>query len=192
MKKLLLLAAFGWFALAGYAADSFLRQLTPAERTAAGLDQLTPEQQKALDALAERYVKEGSRAEVAKVREETQAEVEKAREQTKVEVAKVREESQAEVAKAVKKHDDDKRGFVQKENPKVNGIESRIAGEFRGWQGRTLFKLENGQQWVQTDEQVYRVPAQKGPDVEIVPSALGGWKLWIQPEGRWVRVKRVQ
>lgn len=181
MKKLLLLAGLGWFALTGHAADSFLRQLTPAERTAAGLDQLTPEQQAALDALAQRYATEGSRAEVEKVREET-----------KIEVAKVREETKAEVEKAVKKHDDDKRGFEKKENPKVNGIESRIVGPFKGWNGRTLFKLENGQQWVQTDGQVYVVSAQPGPDVEIVPSALGGWKLWIQPEGRWIRVKRVQ
>ena len=180
MKKFLLLGCCCWFVVAGFATDSFLQQLTPAERTAAGLDRLTPEQQAALDQLAQRYVKEGSRAEVAKVREET-----------KVEVAKAREETKAEVAKAVKKHDDDKRGFLKKDDPRTDGIESKIAGVFTGWEGRTLFKLENGQQWVQTDGQVYIVPAQKGPDVEIVPSSLGGWKLWIQPAGRWIRVKRI-
>ena len=82
-------------------------------------------------------------------------------------------------------------GFLTKP-VREDGIESRIAGTFKGWEGRTLFKLENGQQWVQVDGQVYIVPARKGPDVEIVPSSLGGWKMWIQPEGRWIRVKRVQ
>ena len=180
MKKFLLLAGCACFAVAGFAADSFLRQLTPAERTAAGLDQLTPEQQAALDQLAARYATEGSRVEVAKVREETKAEV-----------AKVREETKAVVEHAVKKHDEAKFGFFGQPGHDES-IKSKLTGTFKGWTGRTLFRLENGQQWVQADtSDYYSVADQPGPEVEIVQSGLGGWKLYLKSNGRWVRVKRV-
>lgn len=180
MKKLLLLVSCAWFAVVGYAADSFLHQLTPAERTAAGLDQLTAEQSAALDQLAQRYAKEGSRAEVAKAREETKAEV-----------AKVREETKTEVEHQVKKNEESKFGLTGTKGP-TEGIKSRLTGTFTGWSGRTLFRLQNGQQWVQADtSDFYSVAAQDSPEVEVVQSGLGGWKLYLTSNGRWVRVKRV-
>jgi hypothetical protein len=45
----------------GAAETGFWGQLTPEERRAAGVEQLTPEQQAALDALAGRYAREGVR-----------------------------------------------------------------------------------------------------------------------------------
>jgi hypothetical protein len=198
MKKLLVLATCGWLAVVGLAAESFLQQLSPEERHAAGLDALTPGQQQALDGLAERYAKEGARVTEVKVREETEAkvreetkvEVAKAHEEAKVEVAKVREAAKAEAATELKQKETAKVGLPdpEKEN---QVIKSRISGTFKGWSGRTLFRLENGQQWVQTDDQFYVVSSRPGPEVEIQHSSMGGWKLWVQPDGRWVRVKRV-
>ena len=180
MKKLILLVCCGWLAVTGFAAGSFLGQLTPAERTAAGLDQLTTEQQAALDQLAARYATEGSQIEVAKVREETKAEV-----------AKVREETKTEVEHQVKKREESKFGFFGQKGHDES-IKSKLTGTFKGWSGRTLFALENGQQWVQADtSDFYSVTAQPGPEVEIVQSGLGGWKLYLTSNGRWVRVKRV-
>jgi hypothetical protein len=180
MKKFLLLGCTGWFALAGFAAESFVQQLTPAERTAAGLDQLTPAQQAALDQLAARYATEGSRAEVAKVREETKAEV-----------AKVREETKAVVEHEVKKREEAKFGLFGIKGHEES-IKSKVTGTFNGWSGRTLFRLENGQQWVQSDpSDFYSVKNQPGPEIEIVQSGIGGWKLYLTSNGRWVRVKRV-
>ena len=187
MKKLLVLATCGWLAVAGLSAESFLQQLTPEERHSAGLDALTPGQQQALDGLAERYAKEGARVTEAKVREETEAKV---REETKVEVAKVREEAKAEAATEIKQKETAKVGLPDPEK-EIQVIKSRISGTFKGWSGRTLFRLENGQQWVQTDDQFYVVSSRPGPEVEIQHSSMGGWKLWVQPDGRWVRVKRV-
>jgi|SRR5688572_18546577 len=189
MKKLLFLACCGWLALAGRAAESFVQQLTPEERRAAGLDALTPAQQAALDALAARYATEGARATEARVREETKVEVVKAREEAKVEVVKAREEAKVQAEAEAKQREAAKVGLEEKEDARV--VSSRIAGTFRGWGGRTLFNLENGQQWVQTDSDVYVLQAQPGPEVKIVPSSLGGWKLHLQPNGRWVRVRRI-
>jgi len=178
MKKLLLLGCCGWLVVAGFAADSFVQQLTPEERHAAGLDQLTPAQQEALDALAARFATEGARVTEARVREET-----------KVEVAKVREETKVQVETEVKARESAKVGLTEVDS---RVISSKIKGTFKGWSGRTLFTLENGQQWVQTDiYDTYWLPTQPGPDVEIRPAGVGGWKLHLQPNGRWVRVRRV-
>jgi hypothetical protein len=180
MKKILILGCCGWLALAGRAAESFVRQLTPEERHAAGLDQQTPEQQQALDALAARFASEGARVTETRVREEAKAEVAKAREEAKVQVeTEVKKRGEALAGLEGSKHD-------------TRIIATKIKGTFKGWSGRTLFPLENGQVWVQADKtETYWVPSQPGPDVEIRPSGIGGWKLHLQPNGRWVRVKRV-
>ena len=180
MKKLLMIGLGAWLAVAGFAADSFLQQLTPAERAAAGLDALTADQQAALNQLAARYAAEGSRAEVAKAREESQAEV-----------AKVRAETKTVVEQEVKKREESKFGLFGIKGHSES-IKSKLTGTFKGWTGRTLFALENGQQWVQSDpSDFYSVAAQPGPEVEIVQSGIGGWKLYLASNGRWVRVKRV-
>jgi|SRR6478736_5843118 len=191
MKKLLVLALLGGLAITGRAADSFVHQLTPEERHAAGLDQLTPAQQAALDQLAERYVKEGARVTEARVREEAQVEVAKAHEETKVEVAKVREETKVLVEAETKKQEAAKVGLTDTKAA-LEIVRSKIKGEFEGWSGRTLFVLENGQQWVQTDKyDLYVSPPGPGPEVEVRHSSTG-WKLFLMPGGgRWVHVRRV-
>jgi hypothetical protein len=73
-------------------------------------------------------------------------------------------------------------------------VSSRIAGEFKGWTGATIFRLENGQVWVQenpNDHQWFKT--EMNPPVEISHSMFGGWKLTVNGNrGLWVRVKRVQ
>jgi len=180
MKKLLVLGCCAWLALTGFAAESFVQQLTPEERSAAGLDRLTPEQQQALDALAVRFATEGARVTETRVREETKAEV-----------AKVREEAKVQVESEVKKRGEALAGLEGTQRD-TRIIATKIKGTFKGWSGRTLFPLENGQVWVQVDgSETYWVPSQLGADVEIRPSGIGGWKLHVQPNGNWVRVKRV-
>jgi hypothetical protein len=180
MKQLLALAAAASLAVAGFAA-SFVQQLTPEERAAAGLADLTPAQVAALDELAERYAKEGARIVVAQVREEAKAEV-----------AKVREETKAVVEHEVKKREESKFGLFGIKGHEES-IKSHLYGTFRGWSGRTLFNLVNGQQWVQSDtSDYYSVAPQESPEVEIVQSGIGGWKLYLTSNGRWVRVKRVK
>jgi len=168
MKRLAILGLFLALGGAALGADNFWQQLTPEERRAAGVDQLAPEQQVALDRLAARFATEGAR----------QA----------VDVAKT--EIRAKVEKEVKKREEARVGLV---NPKdeVGLIATKIAGTFKGWSGQTLFRFENGQTWVQDDKSdSYWVPAQPGPEVEIRRSNFGGWKMSL-PDGRWVRVRRV-
>ena len=71
------------------------------------------------------------------------------------------------------------------ENTKVKAeaLESRIAGDFDGWTGRSNFKLENGQVWTQVnkDESYVWVPAIKSPKVKIFPASFG--TFWLEIEG---------
>jgi hypothetical protein len=168
MKRLAILGLFlAWGGLA-LGADKFWQQLTPEERQAAGVDQLSPEQRAALDRLAERFASEGARQAVAVAKTETRAKVEK----------------------EMKKREEARVGLP---NPKeaMELIETRIAGTFNGWSGQTVFHLENGQTWMQSDKSdLYWVPTQPGPEVEVRRSSIGGWKLSLS-NGRWVRVKRV-
>lgn len=168
MKRFAILGLFLGLGGAALAADNFWQQLTPEERRAAGIEQLSPEQQAALDRLAARFATEGARQAVDVARTEIRAKVEK---ETKQRV--------------------EARVGLTKPEDEVNLVTTRIAGTFKGWSGQTLFRFENGQTWVQDDKSdSYWVPAQPGPDVEIRRSNFGGWKMSL-PNGRWVRVKRV-
>ncbi len=69
-------------------------------------------------------------------------------------------------------------------------IESRIAGEFRGWENRTVFTLENGQHWQVAGGESYVTPPEPGPAVTIKPGALGSF--WMTLAGVRPRVKVVR
>ncbi len=161
MKKVcLVMLALG---LAGptLAADKFWARLTPEERAAAGLAELTPAQQAVLDQLAERFARADTQQAVARVE------------------AEVKAKRAANAGLAVR--DDDET------------VRTRIAGDFRGWDGRTTFHLANGQVWQQSDSsEKYWSAAVPGPEVELRPSKLGGWKLFVPTADRWVRVKRLR
>ena len=66
-------------------------------------------------------------------------------------------------------------------------LESRLVGDYEGWSGRTLFRLENGQVWQQADrgERVDSRRAQ--PRVRIQPGSMGTY--WLEIEGVRERLK---
>lgn len=67
-------------------------------------------------------------------------------------------------------------------------VESRIVGDFRGWQPRSTFTLENGQRWqVIAGSDSYVGPVMTNPAVKITPGMLG--TFWLNVEGVRQRVK---
>jgi len=52
-------------------------------------------------------------------------------------------------------------------------IQSRIVGPFTGYNGRTIFTLENGQRWAQTQRDSAYFPKIESPPVVIVKAGLG-------------------
>lgn len=74
--------------------------------------------------------------------------------------------------------------------PSGAAIESRIDGEFDGWDGETIFKLQNGQIWQQS-EYAYTYHYAYSPEVLIYPSG-GGWKMKVDGVSSEIRVQRLK
>ncbi len=72
-----------------------------------------------------------------------------------------------------------------------DSITSRYDGEFTGWSGRTLFKLENGQVWRQAESGRYRTTLDR-PVITIERAAFGSYRLKVEGLNRTIRVKRVR
>ena len=165
MKMVFLLGVVLAAASAAGAAERFSERLTPEQRKAAGLDLLSREQLAALDMLVA-----GDRtAGETQLREQVRSELR----------AEVKAEAKAEVKK---EFDAQKMAGTR--------ILSRIAGRFDGWEGRTVFKLENGQEWRQNEPGVVAVNPVESPPV-LLEKLYGGWRLYYEGVG-WVRVVRIK
>lgn len=68
-------------------------------------------------------------------------------------------------------------------------IQSRIVGPFTGYTGRTIFTLENGQRWAQSQFDSAYFPKIDSPPVIIVKSGFG-YRMYIAGGGA-IRVSKV-
>jgi hypothetical protein len=75
-------------------------------------------------------------------------------------------------------------------DPKPDQITSRIIGEFSGWNGRTVFELENGQVWQQSSNGLLIVKL-TNPRVTI-KKATFSYKLSVEGYNASVSVRRVK
>jgi len=99
----------------------------------------------------------------------------------------------AEVARkvevAVEETKQEARKRVIKEEPLL--VESRIAGDISGWEGGTMFKLENGEIWQQSNPERYYYGRVHNPKVVIKEAGISG--NWMFIEGfPPLRVRRVK
>jgi hypothetical protein len=69
-------------------------------------------------------------------------------------------------------------------------IESSISGEIEGWSGETIFKLDNGQTWQQS-EYDYTYFYEYHPDVTIYETRAG-CRMKVEDESDTVLVKRIK
>lgn len=72
---------------------------------------------------------------------------------------------------------------------KADPLQTRIAGEFRGWRGKTQFRLDNGQIWLQDDDTAYVGVNFDSPAVKIYPGMLGSFWMEVENVRPRVRVK---
>ncbi len=150
----------------------FSGTLAPAERAALGLDKLTPAELAALDAAVESYRRAGEAGAAERAA------------QTAVADYRRREEPK-QVARAVA------RERREQADRQTERIEANIVGPFSGWDGRTVFALDNGQVWRQVDPDVYYTSPTAGAPVEIVRSKYGSFRLHLK-NGAWVTVTRLR
>ena len=85
----------------------------------------------------------------------------------------------------------DQRGFKNYDGERTT-ITSRIMGKFSGWDGQTVFKLENGMIWAQSDKDKFYVKELENPVAVIEPGLFGSWKLHIEGHDSECRVQRIE
>ena len=71
-------------------------------------------------------------------------------------------------------------------------IEAHIDGLFTGWRGKTVFKLDNGQEWQQAESGTFDAGKLNSPTVRLKPMLLGSWLMYVDNCGCNVRVQRVK
>ena len=97
-------------------------------------------------------------------------------------------------AKTVTGGNEDQRGFEVKkikDMPRTT-ITSRLVGTFKGWDGQTTFKLENGMVWQQADKDKFYIKAVQNPLITIKPGSFKTWRLSVEGFNSDCRVKRIQ
>ena len=68
-------------------------------------------------------------------------------------------------------------------------IQSRIVGPFTGYTGTTVFTLENGQRWAQSQRDTAYYPKMDSPPVVIIKAGFG-YRMYIQGASA-IRVSKV-
>lgn len=71
-------------------------------------------------------------------------------------------------------------------------IQSRIVGEFRGWDGSTRFVLENGQEWIQSEKGTLYIPKKMNPMITIKKGVLGVYFISVEGYNKRTKVKRLK
>jgi hypothetical protein len=69
-------------------------------------------------------------------------------------------------------------------------VEDHIDGKFGGWSGHTTIRLENGQEWTQTETTGMVCGSADHPSVKIKPMVLGSWLAYVSSCNDSVRVTR--
>ncbi|MBT8049073.1 MAG: hypothetical protein HKN57_14090 [Xanthomonadales bacterium] len=75
---------------------------------------------------------------------------------------------------------------------KRNTITGTLVGKFSGWDGQTVFKLQDGSIWVQADKDKFHIKEVENPTVVIEPGMFGSWHLSIEGHDSECRVKKIQ
>ena len=188
MKKLFLLGIV-WVALVtvGRAAEAvFTKAVAKADFFAAGLGKLSSEELARLDGLVRDY-QSGA---LAAARRDAAAEARVLAEARRAEGASVaRAQSEAGGEKKTKGGPLARAKVLLSPGTEIEyaTVESRIAGNFTGWDGRAVLTLENGQRWQIANGGNYSTPPLLSPQVKITPAPLGGF--WMTIEGVAMRVK---
>ncbi len=175
MQQLILTGAL-LAAVAAAPAQDFTRTMTAGEQAAAGLAKLTPEELARLKAAVERY-KSG---ELAAGEEGAAKAGREAKERAAAaESAGKRQPAWLGALATLRR--------VNEKPEEQEALETRLAGDFRGWERGTVFVLENGQRWQVSDGAQYFSPVLPPPKVWIRPGAFGSF--WMEFEGVKTKVK---
>jgi hypothetical protein len=199
MKKCIVTLGLVVLSVMARGETGFLKTLPADDFATAGLQKLTPEELARLEELIQRY----KTGEVAEVRQQAEARASV----SQLEAEKKVIAAEAKASDAIVKAKETKAAAVTaKKQPgwfmalvtlnragekpeKEEPLESRLVGDFSGWNGHSIFSLENGTRWLQqnkTETYTYS-PVLHSPKVKIRPAAIKGF--WCEIEGVNLQVR---
>lgn len=91
----------------------------------------------------------------------------------------------AQEAPQIKAHNKEVRKIAQQD------IKSSIVGRFTGWDGKTKFKLANGQVWQQRYGRKFKTDLMD-PEVVISKTLIGSYEMLVVPADKATGVKRIK
>ena len=175
MKLLQMLAVASLFPLMAIQAHGAglppVQELMSAEEMAVtGVEKLSPEELQALREWLEIFVDRDAAFIVKEYRERMEAEA----------------EARAAAGQPAGQPEKDTRNRFDKSM-------ARIVGEFRGWEGKTLFTLDNGEVWQQRrDSSIRRTRPIQNPEVQIKKNMFGFYEMEVFEADIRVPVTRVR
>ena len=182
--------------------------MTPEELEAAGLDNLSPEQQQFLDGwLRQRFTSPPSAGAVGQtathddpgsihdgngsVAAGDNGAIDAAVTGSDAIEAEIERRVALEVNAAIAKAaEEDAAEEAARLATRDEPFEAEIEGPFSGWGGKTVFTLSNGQVWRQRTGSNYRHTAE-GQTVAVKKNFMGLWTLTVLSSGRTVGVYRI-
>lgn len=72
----------------------------------------------------------------------------------------------------------------------TKSMTARVMNDFSGWDGDTVFELDNGQVWVQAESGRMNYRGSDNPEVTIRRKAFGAFRLSVEGSNKTIRVKR--
>lgn len=158
--------------------------MTKEERSRSGVDSLSAEQRKFLNGwLQQRYGTDASDIQ-AEAQSSTKRTVQLSTDSGEEKVIEAEVERRVAQELATRKQPGKAVG--------TNGpFEATLVGDFTGWRGKTVFRLDNGQIWRQRSSSQYR---HRGSDqrVKFDKNWMGGWEMTVVSSGKSVLVSKVK
>lgn len=169
--------------------EGLAAEMTAEERAAAGIGDLSPSQQEFLDAWLRKRFELGSSPDSVLPVEAAGAAV------VATEAADAAAQEQAIEAEVERRVAEElaaaKASEAEDEASAQEPFEATITGSFSGWNGKTVFALDNGQVWRQrTGSSRYR-HTRGGNEVRFKRSFIGLWTMTVLSTGRSVGVRRI-
>lgn len=160
--------------------------MSAEERRKSGVDALTAEQRQFLSEwLLENYTRNP-----AKVVSQSLETVPDTSPQQSASNEATADEIEAEIDRRVAARLADNRAS-EKKPASDSSFEARLTGNFTGWSGKTVFKLDDGQVWRQRSAANYH---HRGTDMRVTfkKNWMGGWEMTVVSSGKTVLVSKVQ
>ena len=160
--------------------------MSAEERLKSGVDTLTAEQRQFLNEWLKEHYGRRSESDVTRITADDRSEL--SEQPAKLEATP--EAIEAEVDRRVAAKLADKRES-EKTKQSDSSFEASLTGDFTGWSGKTIFKLDNGQVWRQRSSANYR---HRGSDrrVKFKKNWMGGWEMTVVSSGKTVLVRKVR